>query len=67
MTHNYAVNARIEFQPQDGTRNGHTDTALSPIEKQLRGALAAHVAQESGCHPDDVTFVEFRFTEIPIA
>jgi hypothetical protein len=69
--HSYAVNALIEF-PHKGTtaratRNGHIDTALPATEEGLRGAIAAHVAEQRGIHLDEVTFVEFTFTEIPTA
>lgn len=65
----YAVNALIEF-PCNGstaraTRSGHIDAALPASEEGLRGAIAAQFAEQRGCRPDQVTFVEFTFTEIP--
>lgn len=67
----YAVNALIEF-PVNGTtaratRNGHIDAVLPATEEGLRGAIAAQVAGQRGCRADQVTFIEFTFTEIPTA
>lgn len=69
--HSYAVNALIEF-PHKGTtaratRNGHIDAKLPATEEGLRGAIADQVAEQRGCRPDQVAFVEFTFTEIPTA
>ncbi|CAL9664691.1 hypothetical protein SUDANB1_07150 [Streptomyces sp. enrichment culture] len=67
----YAVNALIEF-PVNGTtaratRSGHINTALPATEEGLRGAIATQVAEQRNCRPDEVTFVEFTFTELPTA
>lgn len=67
--HSYAVNALIEF-PHEGctaraTRNGHIDAALPATEEGLREAIAAQIAEQRGCRPDQVVFVEFTFTELP--
>jgi hypothetical protein len=69
--HTYVVNSLIEFPVNGstarGTRNGHIDTQLPASADGLRGAIASHVAAEFGVEPDQVTFVEFTFTEIPTA
>lgn len=67
--HSYAVNALIEF-PANGTvgratRRGHIDTALPATEDGLRGAIAQQAAEERDCRPDQISFVEFTFTELP--
>jgi hypothetical protein len=66
--HCYAVNALVEF-PANGTtaratRYGHIDTALPATEEGLRGAIAGQVAEQNDIRPDQVTFVEFTFTEL---
>lgn len=69
--HTYVVNSLIEFpcngSTARGTRKGHIDTQLPASADGLRGAIAAHVSAEFGVEPEQVTFVEFTFTEIPTA
>lgn len=65
----YAVNAVIDF-PCNGstgraTRSGHIDTVLPATAEELQGAIADQLAEDRGCRPDEVTFAEFMFTEIP--
>lgn len=65
----YVVNSLIEFPANGatarGTREGHIDTTLPATADGLRGAIAADVGEEFGVEPDQVTFIEFTFTEIP--
>lgn len=67
----YVVNSLIEFPVNGatarGTRSGHIDTTLPASADGLRGAIAAHISREFGVEPNQVTFVEFTFTEIPTA
>lgn len=67
--HSYAVNALIDF-PANGTtgravRSGHIDTVLPATEDEIRGAIAHVEAEKHGCRPDEITFAEFTFTELP--
>ncbi|MFJ8594845.1 hypothetical protein [Streptomyces sp. NPDC093598] len=69
--HCYAVNALVEF-PVSGTtaratRYGRIDSNLPATEEGLRRAIAGQVAEQRGCRPEQVTFVEFTFTELPTA
>jgi len=69
--HRYVVNALVEF-PHRGvtaraTRYGQIDAALPASEKDLRGLIVNQVADKQGCHPDQVTVINFTFTELPAA